>query len=86
MLMSSIKVRPLESVPQNSPLDEALAARRQSEDELRELQATFEQKVAERTEALRQSERLHRFAFDLAPAGMAYAGLDERFTKVNETL
>jgi len=84
--MNSTKVRHLESVPQNSSLTEALAACRQAENQLRELQATFEQRVTERTEVLRQSERLHRIAFDLAPAGMAYVGLDDRFTKVNETL
>lgn len=84
--MNSAKVRPPQNETQNSSLIEALAACRQAEDELRELQTDFEQRVAERTEALRQSEQLHRIAFDLAPAGMAYVGLDERFTKVNETL
>lgn len=84
--MNSAKVRPPQNETQNSSLIEALAACRQAEDELRELKTDFEQRVAERTEALRQSEQLHRIAFDLAPAGMAYVGLDERFTKVNETL
>ncbi len=86
MPMNSIKVTPLASVPQNSSLAEAQAACRDAEHQLRELQAAFEQLVTERTDALRQSEQLHRIAFDLAPAGMAFAGLDERFTKVNETL
>ncbi len=37
-------------------------------------------------EALRHSEQLHRMAFDLAPEGMAYVGLDQRFIKVNRSL
>ena len=33
--------------------------------------------------ALRQSEQLHRIAFDQAPIGMEYVGPDQRFMKVN---
>ncbi len=33
--------------------------------------------------ALRHSERLHRIAFDFAPAGMAHVGPDRSFTRVN---
>ncbi|MFZ4774138.1 MAG: PAS domain S-box protein [Terrimicrobiaceae bacterium] len=37
-------------------------------------------------EALRHSEQLHRMAFDLAPEGIAYVGLDQRLIKVNQRL
>lgn len=36
--------------------------------------------------ALLYSEQLHRIAFDLAPTGIAYLGLDERFIKVNDAM
>ncbi len=84
--MNSANLSSLESMPSTPSVMEAMAACRHAEEQLRELQSTFEQRVTERTEALRQSEELHRIAFDLAPAGMAYLGLDDRFTKVNETL
>ena len=43
-----------------------------------------ERKKAE--ELLRYSEQLHRIAFDQSPTGMAYVGVDGRFTKVNQAM
>jgi PAS domain S-box-containing protein len=57
-----------------------------AEHELRQLNATLEQKVAERTEALREGEERFRGAFDFAPIGMALVAPDGRFLRVNRSL
>jgi PAS domain S-box-containing protein len=70
----------------NQALLAEVTERRRTQEQLRTLNETLEQQVVERTEALRHSEQLHRVAFDLAPIGMAYVGLDQRFSKVNRSM
>lgn len=63
-----------------------ISNRKHAEDQLRELNATLERRVAERTEALREQEERFRGAFDEAPIGIALVALDGRFLRVNRAL
>src|SRR5262249_2530235 len=59
---------------------------RESEARLRHLNATLEQRVAERTEAFRQQEVRFRGPFAVAPIGMALIAPDGRWLRVNHAL
>jgi PAS domain S-box-containing protein len=59
---------------------------REAEEQMRELTASLEHRIAERTQALRESEEKFRTAFDHAPNGMAIVSLEGRFVKVNPAL
>ena len=50
---------------------------------LRRTSFELEDRVTERTSALRDSEERHRKIFDEGPLGMAIVGKDGRFFKVN---
>lgn len=63
-----------------------ISTRKRTEDQLRELNATLERRVAERTEALREQEERFRSAFDEAPIGVALVALDGSFLRVNRAL
>ncbi|MGE0471283.1 MAG: PAS domain S-box protein [Nitrospira sp.] len=56
------------------------------ETELKELNATLEARVAERTTALRQEEQRFHSAFDHAPIGMALVAPNGRWLRVNRSL
>lgn len=56
------------------------------EEQLRELNVTLEQRVEERTHALREEEERFRSAFDHAPIGIALVAPDGRWLRVNLSL
>ena len=59
--------------------------RRRAEEQLQELNEALEQRVAERTEALRRSERELADFFDQASIGLHWIGPDGTILKVNQT-
>jgi PAS domain S-box-containing protein len=63
-----------------------ISSRRAAEQELRELNATLERRVAERTVALRESEERFRSAFEHATIGMALVAPDGRWLQVNRSV
>lgn len=67
-------------------LDKDIAARRAAEEKLRQLNATLEQRVAERAAELQGSETRFRTIFEHAPIGVALGDLDGRLSFVNPAL
>jgi PAS domain S-box-containing protein len=61
-----------------------VAERRRAQEQLHELNATLEQRVSERTEALRRSERNLSEFFDNASVGLHWVGPDGIIIKVNQ--
>jgi PAS domain S-box-containing protein len=61
-----------------------VAERRRAQEHLHELNATLEQRVSERTEALRRSERNLSEFFDNASVGLHWVGPDGIIIKVNQ--
>lgn len=57
-----------------------------AERQLRELNATLERRVTERTTALRESEERFRSAFEYASIGMALVAPDGRWLQVNRSM
>jgi PAS domain S-box-containing protein len=64
----------------------ARAERRASEAKVRELNATLERRVADRTAALHESEERFRSAMENSAIGMALVALDGKWIKVNRAL
>jgi|GEM_PF-2092630 len=60
-----------------------IRGRREAEESLRELNADLESKVAQRAEALAESEKQFRSTFDVAPVGMCHVAVDRTLLRVN---
>jgi PAS domain S-box-containing protein len=63
-----------------------ISGRRAAEQQMRELNATLERRVAERTAALQESEEKFRSAFESASIGVALVAPDGRWLRVNRSL
>ncbi|HWJ95697.1 MAG TPA: PAS domain S-box protein, partial [Telluria sp.] len=63
-----------------------MSARQAAEDALRELSARLEERVAERTAELEQSNRAFRATFEQAAVGIAHVALNGRWLRVNQQL
>ena len=73
----------LSAVQRQKELEKEVLERRAVEQQIRESNATLEQRVEERTKALRASEEWFRGAFDGAPIGMALVAPSTKWLWIN---